>query len=125
MTKKIRQDQDVSLLNSILKGIEEKKGTDITILDLREIPNAICSHFILCNGSASTQVEAIADSVVEQVRKDVNEKPWHIEGFENKEWILIDFVNIVVHVFNPDVRDFYGLEELWADAKITHHETVV
>lgn len=115
----VKKDEVTPLLNSIIKGIEEKKGTDITTLDLRKIHNAICSYFIICNGNSTTQVEAIADSVIEQAEKDLSEKPWHVEGYENKDWILIDFVDIVVHIFRPEVREFYGLEELWADAEIT------
>lgn len=115
----VKKNEVTPLLNSIIKGIEEKKGTDITTLDLRDIHNAICSYFVICNGNSTTQVEAIADSVIEQAETDLSEKPWHVEGYENKDWILIDFVDIVVHVFRPEVREFYGLEELWADAKIT------
>lgn len=111
------------LFESILKGIEEKKGFDITALDLSAIPNAVCKQFIVCSGSSTTQVEAIADSVLEEVRKATGEKPWHVEGYENKEWILIDFVDTVVHIFQPEIREFYGLEDLWADAKVTVYES--
>jgi ribosome-associated protein len=114
-----------SLLQSVLKGIHEKKGTDITELDLSHIPNAICKAFVVCSGNSTTQVEAIADSVVDEVRKTTGEKPWHMEGIANKEWILLDFVDVVVHVFQPQIRIHYGLEDLWADAKITQHETIV
>jgi ribosome-associated protein len=112
---------DSTLLQHIIKGIEEKKGLDIVALDLSGIPGAICKSFVLCNGNSGTQVEAIADSVIDEVRKGIGEKPWHVEGYTNKEWILIDFVDVVVHVFQPDIRDFYGLEELWADAPSQHY----
>lgn len=110
------------MLKSIIHGIEEMKGEDIISLDLQKIPNAVCKYFVICSGNSTTQVGAIADSIIEQVRKDSNEKPWHSEGFENKEWILVDFVDVVVHVFLPDVRSFYGLEDLWADAELTRYE---
>jgi len=114
----------VSLLQSVLKGIHEKKGTDITELDLSHIHNAICKSFVVCSGGSTTQVEAIAGSIIDEVRKETGEKPWHTEGLANKEWVLIDFVDVVVHIFQPHIRTHYGLEDLWADAKITHHETI-
>jgi len=123
MTKQKKTEN--TLLKSIIKGIEEKKGFDIVSLDLSHIPSAVCKEFVVCSGSSTTQVEAIADSVLDEVRKTVNEKPWHTEGFENKEWILLDFVDIVVHIFQPEVREFYGLEELWADARVTAYESGV
>jgi ribosome-associated protein len=123
MTKK--KTTENKLLKSIIKGIEEKKGFDIVSLDLSKIPSAVCKQFVVCSGSSSTQVEAIADSVLDEVQKATKEKPWHKEGFENKEWILIDFVDTVVHIFQPEVREFYGLEDLWADAEVTAYESEV
>lgn len=111
------------LINSIIKGLEEKKGFDIKSMDLTHIPNAVTSTFIICSGNSTTQVDALADSVLEQAYKSTKEKPWHIEGRENKEWILVDFVDVVVHIFIPEVREFYGIEELWADAKVKYYET--
>jgi ribosome-associated protein len=110
------------LINSIIKGLEEKKGFDIKSMDLTQISNAVTGVFVICSGNSTTQVDALADSVLEQVYKATKEKPWHTEGFENKEWILIDFVDVVVHIFLPEQREFYGLEELWADAKVKYHE---
>jgi ribosome-associated protein len=120
MTKKKKPSS--KLINSIIKGLEEKKGFDIKSMDLTHIPNAVTGVFIICSGNSTTQVEGIASSVLDEVYKGAKEKPWHTEGFENKEWILIDFVDVVVHIFLPEVREFYGLEELWADAKVTYHE---
>jgi ribosome-associated protein len=120
MTKKKKPSS--KLINSIIKGLEEKKGFDIKSMDLTQIPNAVTSVFVICSGTSTTQVEGLADSVLEEVYKGAKEKPWHIEGFENKEWILIDFVDVVVHIFLPEIREFYGIEELWADAKVKHHE---
>ena len=102
----------------IVKGIQEKKGTDIVIMDLKDIGNAIADYFIICTGSSDTQIDAISDSVEKVVTDEANEKPWHREGFQNKEWILLDYVNIVVHILKSNVRSFYSLEELWGDAKI-------
>ncbi|UNY98987.1 ribosome silencing factor [Zhouia spongiae] len=107
------------LITSIIKGIEEVKGNDISILDLREIENTVCDYFIICNGSSNTQVNAIVNSVEKMVNKETGDKPWHVEGSENAEWVLIDFVNIVVHVFQKHIREFYDIEGLWGDAKIT------
>lgn len=117
MTKtKVSTDQ---LITGIIKGIEEVKGNDITILDLREIENTVCDYFIICSGSSNTQVNAIVGSVQKMVSKELKDKPWHIEGAENAEWILMDYVNVVVHVFQKHIREFYDIEGLWGDAKVT------
>jgi ribosome-associated protein len=121
MTKKKKPSS--KLINSVIKGLEEKKGFDIKLMDLTNIPNAVTGVFIICSGNSTTQVDALADSVLDEVFNATKEKPWHTEGYDNKEWILIDFVDVVVHVFLPEIREFYGLEELWADAKVTYHET--
>lgn len=111
------------LIAQIIKGIEEVKGNDINILDLREIENTVCDYFIICNGSSNTQVNAIVNSVQKSVSKALKDKPWHIEGSENAEWVLMDYVNVVVHVFQKHIREFYDIESLWGDAKITTIET--
>ncbi|OYU79089.1 MAG: ribosome silencing factor [Flavobacterium sp. BFFFF1] len=108
-----------ALLALIIKGIEEVKGNDIDILDLREIDNSACDYFIICNGNSNTQVNAIVNSVQKTVSKELKDKPWHVEGAENAEWVLMDYVNIVVHVFQKPVREYYNIESLWGDAKIT------
>ncbi|MBQ4820472.1 ribosome silencing factor [Aquimarina sp. MMG016] len=121
MTKKeISTDQ---LITQIIKGIEEVKGNDINILDLREIENTVCSYFVICNGTSNTQVNAIVNSVQKTVSKELKDKPWHVEGSENAEWVLIDYVNVVVHVFQKHIREFYDIEGLWGDAKTTVIET--
>ena len=107
------------LITGIIKGIEEVKGNDITILDLREIENTVCDYFIICNGTSNTQVNAIVGSVQKMVSKELKDKPWHIEGAENAEWVLMDYVNVVVHVFQKHIREFYDIEGLWGDAKVT------
>ncbi|MGX7668509.1 ribosome silencing factor [Flavobacterium pedocola] len=110
------------LLANIIKGIEDVKGNDIDILDLRAIDNTVCDYFVICNGNSNTQVNAIANSVQKVVSKELKDKPWHVEGSENAEWILMDYVSIVVHVFQKHIREYYNIESLWGDAKITSIE---
>jgi ribosome-associated protein len=105
-----------SLIDPIIKGIEEKKGSNIQVFDLRQTGNAVCDFFVICSADSGTQVDAIAYSVEHEVKIATGESPWKSEGFENKEWILIDYVNVVVHVFQTSIRDFYKIERLWADA---------
>jgi ribosome-associated protein len=107
------------LITTILHGIEEVKGQDIDILDLRELENTVCDYFIICNGTSNTQVSAIVSSIQKSVGKQMKEKPWHVEGLDNSEWVLMDYVNVVVHVFQKHIREFYDIESLWGDAKIT------
>jgi ribosome-associated protein len=110
---------NISLHDVIINGMKEKKASDITIIDLKGIKNAVADYFIICSGNSDTQVDAISDSIEEEVYKVTGQNPWHKEGKENKEWILLDYVDIVTHVFKKDKRQFYALEELWGDAKIT------
>ena len=112
----LAKDENQLMLNSIVKGIEEKKGNNIQIFDLREIGHAVCDYFVICNADSGTQVDAIAYSVEHEVKVNTDRSPWKSEGFENREWILIDYSNIVVHVFQTQIREFYKLERLWADA---------
>ena len=107
------------ILSSILEGIQKVKGQDITILDLREIENAVCSYFVICTGNSNTQVGAISGAV----QRQTPQKPWHIEGAQNAEWILLDYVDIVVHIFQRPIREYYDIEGLWGDARITHIKT--
>ncbi len=107
------------LIALILHGIEEVKGLEINLLDLRDIENTVCDYFIICNGTSNTHVNAIVNSIQKTVSKAIHDKPWHIEGSENAEWVLLDYVNVVVHVFQKQVREFYDIEGLWGDAKVT------
>lgn len=107
------------LLTLIIKGIEDVKGIDVSVLDLREIENTVCDYFVICTGGSNTQVNALSGSIQKVVSKEVHEKPWHIEGEENGEWVLMDYVSIVVHVFQKHIREYYDIESLWGDAKIT------
>ncbi len=118
MTKKI-VNTDL-LITEIIKGIEDVKGEKTTILDLRDIENTVCDYFIICEANSNTQVSAISGSIQKNVSKTLKDKAWHVEGESNAEWILIDYVNVVVHVFQKHVREFYNLEGLWGDAKITN-----
>ena len=111
------------LITQIVKGIEEVKGQDIEILDLREIENTVCDYFVICNGNSNTQVNAIVNSVQKTVSKALHEKPWHVEGSNNAEWVLLDYVHVVVHVFQKQIREFYNIEGLWGDAKSVRIES--
>jgi ribosome-associated protein len=106
----------------IVKGIQEKKGVDIVILNLNNVDNAVADYFVICTGNSDSQMDAITDSIEKEVKEGIKERPWHREGFQNKEWILLDYVNVVVHVFRKDVRSNYGLEDLWGDAEISEIE---
>lgn len=108
--------------DAIVLGMLEKKATDIVLIDLRKVKHAVADFFVICSGNSDTQIDAIADSVEDELIKNSKTKPWKKEGFENKEWILIDYVDVVAHIFNKEKRVFYALEELWADAIVTQVE---
>lgn len=103
------------LVKKIAEAIDDKKGKDIVILDLSGVDGAITSAFVICNADSTTQVSAIADGVAEKVRDELGEKPWRIEGTTNSVWVAMDYVDVVVHIFQPELRSFYKIEELWAD----------
>ena len=107
------------LVDTIIKGIQEKKGQDITVVDLRGIDGAIASFFVICQGNTPTQVEAITDSVAETARIDAGEKPAHVVGLELDHWVAMDFTDVIVHIFVPDMRSYYNIENLWQDAQQT------
>jgi ribosome-associated protein len=115
---KKKSDGAEDLLGSIIKGIFEKKGQNVLKIDLRKLENRITDYFIICHASSTTQVSAISDSVDDTVRKETGEKPVHVEGFDNCFWVLLDYGNVIVHVFLEEYRNFYSLESLWADAAI-------
>jgi ribosome-associated protein len=121
---KIESETDL-LLASIIEGIHRRKGKDVVSLDLSKIENSVCKHFVICHGDSNTQVDAIADSVIDTVIEATGEKVWHKEGKSNATWVLLDYADIVVHIFQKSYRDFYKLEDLWADAKLSKHEDVV
>ena len=111
------------LISVIISSIEDVKGKEINILDLRDIENTVCDYFIICEGTSNTQVNAISNSIQKKVSKELRDHPWHVEGEDNAEWILIDYVNVVVHVFQKHTREYYDIESLWGDAKTTVIET--
>lgn len=111
------------LIAIILDGIEDVKGQNTNILDLRELENTVCDYFIICEGTSNTQVNAIVSSIQKKVSKEIKDKPWHIEGSNNAEWVLMDYVNVVVHVFQKHIREYYDIESLWGDAKTTEIKT--
>jgi ribosome-associated protein len=115
---KKRSDEAEVLLRSIVKGIFEKKGKDVLKIDLRKLENRIADYFVICHASSVTQVDSICDSVEDTVRKVAGEKPLHVEGLDNCFWVLLDFGNVVVHIFLEEYRNFYSLESLWADGSI-------
>jgi ribosome-associated protein len=117
--KKSEKNPSQSLIDAIVDGILEIKGKNISVLDMNNIHNRVCDYYIICQADSTTQVNAIAGSVSETVKKRINERPYHSEGFQNSEWILIDYVTVVVHVFQSHIREFYNLEALWADAEVT------
>ena len=119
MQKKKEEAIDSEALSDfVVQGMQEKKALDIVVLDLRKVKNSVADFFIICSGNSDTQIDAIADSIEDEVFKFSKQWPWKREGKQNKEWVLIDYVNVVAHVFNKEKRAFYGLEELWGDAEI-------
>lgn len=118
-TKNIEKSALDKLVDAAVEGILEVKGRNISILDLRKIHNRVSDYYIICQADSNTQVNAIAGSVEEIVKKRVGDRPYHTEGFQNSEWILVDYVTVVVHIFQTQIRNFYNLEALWADAEIT------
>ncbi len=115
MVKKIREDA-AFILENVVNAMQEKKAKNIVSLDLNNIPNAVTHYFVICNAPSKTQVDAIYENVLEQVKKNCGVSPVHREGVSNSEWILLDYFDVVVHVFQDDTRLFYKLEDLWADA---------
>jgi len=120
MIKKKKAISSKKLSELVIESIKQKKGRDIVSINFKKIPNAISDYFIICHGTSSTQVEAIADNVY-KVLREKGAKPWHTEGKNNAEWILIDYVDVVVHIFIDSARNFYRIEDLWADAELINY----
>lgn len=106
-----------------IHGIQEKKGNEIVRLDLRNIFSSVSDYFVICHADSSTQVKAIADSVEDEIFKATKQMPWRKEGLEYGEWILLDYIDVVVHIFRTDKREFYGVEDLWGDAEIKYYKS--
>ena len=119
MAKKRKGGNSEKLCDAIVKGMQEKKAADILVMDLRKVKNAVADFFVICSGGSDKQLDAIAQSVDEEVYKTVKENPWHVEGKSNKEWMLLDYFDVVAHIFRKDRRDFFALEKLWGDAEMT------
>lgn len=111
---------EMELVNTIIQGIQEKKGVGITVCNLQNIEGAICRYFVICQGASPTQVEAITESVSDTARQELDEKPSQVVGLENAQWVAMDYGDVMVHIFVPDMRQYYDLEHLWEDAELTH-----
>ena len=111
------------LIETIVQGIQDKKGKDIVSLDLSGFDGAICSHFVVCNADSTAQVAAIADGIEEKVFEKLKENPWRVEGKQTGLWVALDYVDVIVHIFQTELRDYYRLEELWADAPMIRYES--
>jgi ribosome-associated protein len=118
MAKKRKAASSEKLCDAIVKGMQEKKAIDILVMDLRKVKNAVADFFVVCSGNSDKQLDAIADSVDGEVFKSMKENPWHVEGKSNKEWVLLDYFDVVVHIFKKDNREFFALEKLWGDAEM-------
>lgn len=120
MIDKKTNSESTELCEAIVEGMKENKANDIVVLDLRHLESAVCDYFVLCSGDSTTHVDGISNAVTRYVRKSIKEKPWHIEGKTNSDWILLDYINVVGHIFYKDARSFYDIEELWSDANRTN-----
>jgi ribosome-associated protein len=120
MAKKI--DRTNILLKNIINAIQDVKGNKIISLDLRKIDSAICKYFVICTGTSNTHVSAIESSIKKSIAEDIGEKPWHVEGNNTGEWILMDYSDIVVHIFQEKIREFYNIEDFWGDAKFINYK---
>lgn len=109
--------QDQILRDAIVEGIKQKKGHEIVVLDLSEVSQSVADYYIVCHGNSSSQVDALADNIDRYVRTETQEHPLHVEGLQNAQWVLMDYGNIVVHIFQEEIRRFYNIEDLWSDAK--------
>lgn len=117
--EKFSQLHTEELVSLIVEAIEEKKGHDVLIINLKNTPNAICDYFLVCHGTSDVQVETIAEHVKDSVKARAGVKPSLVEGMDNAQWVLLDYFNVLVHVFYKGSRDFYRLEDVWADAQVS------
>ncbi|MGR3810080.1 ribosome silencing factor [Jiulongibacter sp. NS-SX5] len=118
--KKENQLSSSELSLSVIEGMIEKKASNIVLMDLKKVHNAISDYFVICSGNSDTQIDAISKSIEEVVYKKSGQDPWNREGRQNREWILLDYVDVVVHVFQKDKREYYDIEALWGDADFTY-----
>lgn len=122
IAEKNKKKQLETLRDQIVEAALDKKAENVTSLDLRKLPDAVTDFFVICDAQTGIQVKAIADNIIDRIKEETGQNPWHKEGFENLEWVLLDYVDVVVHVFRTETRDFYQLEELWLDADRKEHE---
>lgn len=106
-----------------IHGMQEKKGNELVRLDLRSVNSSVADYFVICHADSSTQVKAIANSVEDEIYKALQQDPWRKEGLEHGEWILLDYIDVVIHIFRTDKREFYGVEDLWGDAEIKSYKS--
>ncbi len=120
--EKMEEFSSEQIAQLVVHGMQEIKGIDVVLMDMRSIKTAVCDFFVVCSGNTENQLDAIADSIENEIHKATGINPWHREGREAKEWLLLDYVDVVAHIFKKDKRDFYQLEELWGDAEFTEFE---
>ncbi|TVQ10797.1 MAG: ribosome silencing factor [Balneolaceae bacterium] len=118
--KKKNRAQDL-LIQTIAKALSGKKGENIVMLDLRKI-TTMADHFILCSGLSENHIKTLADEVIDVCREEIGERPWRKEGLDTKRWVVLDFVDVVVHIFREETRNYYGIERMWSDAAVTRYE---
>ncbi|MBE0650534.1 MAG: ribosome silencing factor [Bacteroidales bacterium] len=123
MGRKVIQDDTESILTQIVLAMQEKKARNIISLDFQNIPDAVAKYFVICHGGSKTQTRAIFDNVIEKVKLNCKIPPFHREGYVNSEWLLIDYADVVVHVFVEEARNFYDIESLWADARMKEYDS--
>lgn len=123
MSSKAGKDDAKNILKQVIEAMQDKKANSILSLDLRKITDSVSQYFVVCHAHSTTQVDAIYNNVIDKVESNCEIKPFHVEGYENSEWILIDYFDVVVHIFQEDIRKFYKLEELWADAVLREYES--
>ena len=123
MVKNKAKTESAYISELAIHGIQEKKGNDIVRLDLRNLNSSVSDYFVICHADSTTQVKAIANSIEDEIFKATQQEPWRKEGLQHGEWILLDYVNVVVYVFRTDKREFYGVEELWGDAEIKSYKS--
>ncbi len=116
--KKVNSDNAKKIVDAIVAGMQEKKAHNITIIDLKDISNPLADFFVICSGNSDKQVDAISDSVERFTFLNEKEEPWRTEGKTTNEWVILDYINVVAHIFTEKTRQFYGLEDLWGDGKI-------
>lgn len=124
MKKTSRKAESELLVEEVINGLREKKGKEIVTLDLRKLDKSVTDFFVLCSGDSNTHVNALAGSVEHEVHKTLKDKPWHVEGTSGAEWVLLDYVNVVVHIFQRSTREHFNIEGLWADAVVKEYDEV-